>query len=74
MTDLTKLLLTKDEVIQGCGAGRGHDCCRYLVAGGDGFECARVSPGLKKTLDDRGNTMTAQRSPTADYPQCQLAK
>jgi hypothetical protein len=67
-------LLSKDEVIQGCGIGRGHDCCRYLVAGGDGFECARVSPSLKKTLDARGDSMNARRSPTADYPQCQAPK
>jgi len=28
-----------------CKIGQGHDCCRYLLAGKDGFECAKMTEG-----------------------------
>ena len=35
---------------------RTTDCCRYLIMGGDGFECANLNPGLKKTIDERADS------------------
>lgn len=35
-----------------CHIGEGHACCRYLVASGDGFECAKDS-SLAPTIDAR---------------------
>jgi hypothetical protein len=35
-----------------CKIGQGHDCCRYLIMGSKGFECAKVTI-LKAHLDER---------------------
>lgn len=52
-----------------CGMGKGPDCCIFLVAGAGGFECARNGPN-HFNLQWRKNKMTAQREPTAVYPNC----
>ena len=36
-----------------CKIGQGHDCCRYLVVGRRGFECAKHSICAAATLDFR---------------------
>lgn len=53
-----------------CGAGRGPECCKFLVAGARGAECARFS-SLDKHLRERKD-MKAQRIPIEDYPLCQI--
>jgi hypothetical protein len=40
-----------------CRIGQGHSCCRYLVMGGNGFECAKHTE-LKTLLDTRVATET----------------
>ena len=35
-----------------CRIGQGNACCRYLVVGSGGFECAKFS-SLRQTLDNR---------------------
>lgn len=35
-----------------CKIGQGHDCCRYLMMGAGGFECAKHS-SLQALLDSR---------------------
>lgn len=40
-----------------CKIGQGHQCCRYLVMGGKGFECAKHTE-LKMLLDTRVATET----------------
>lgn len=44
-----------------CKIGQGHDCCRYLVMGAQGFECTKGT-SLQVVLDARvyNNTITAQ--------------
>lgn len=44
-----------------CKIGQGHDCCRYLVMGTGGFECAKLTE-MKGLLDKRVNdhTITAR--------------
>ena len=42
-----------------CKLGQGSNCCRYLILGSEGFECAKLT-SLKATLDARGDTMNAQ--------------
>jgi hypothetical protein len=34
-------LLERDEVLNVCKMGQGEACCRYLVCGSKGFECAK---------------------------------
>ena len=34
-----------------CKIGQGADCCKYLVAGGKGFECAKHDPSDKAVID-----------------------
>ena len=46
-----------------CRIGQGHECCRYLMMGTKGFECAKVAGiGVKALLDKRvaEETMTAR--------------
>ena len=50
-----------------CGAGMGVDCCIFLVAGSDGFECQRFG-SLRDSLIFK--TMAAQRDPEEAYPLC----
>jgi len=35
-----------------CKIGQGHECCRYLVMGASGFECAKLT-SLRRNLDLR---------------------
>ena len=35
-----------------CKLGQAEDCCRYLMVGGNGFECAKLTK-LKKTIDKK---------------------
>lgn len=43
-----------------CKIGQGHDCCRYLVMGTKGFECAKLQLSLRHTIDGRVHKMSAQ--------------
>lgn len=50
-----------EHVLNVCKIGQGNKCCRYLVMGTEGFECAKGT-SLQVHLDERvyNNTMTAQ--------------
>ncbi len=47
--------------IEVCGAARGGECCKFLIVGGSGFECARYTE-LHSQLED--HKMNAQFIPT----------
>lgn len=34
-----------------CKIGKGRECCRYLVAGAGGMECAKLQKTLKLQID-----------------------
>lgn len=53
------MIIPPDHVTDVCKIGQGHDCCRYLVVGPGGFECAKLT-SMKLTLDARGDSMTAR--------------
>lgn len=40
-----------DHIQNICKIGQGDLCCRYLVVGSAGFECMKISPGNKATID-----------------------
>lgn len=42
-----------------CKIGQGKACCRYIVAGAKGIECAKTT-SLKPTIDARVESMVAQ--------------
>jgi hypothetical protein len=48
-------------VINVCKLGQGNECCRYLVMGSLGFECAK-NTSMRSTIDNRVdmNAMVAQ--------------
>lgn len=52
-----------------CKIGQGVSCCRYLVAGPKGLECAKVTDH-KQVLDFRAatGTMTARSDNCGGYP------
>ena len=35
-----------------CKLGQAEDCCRYLMVGGNGFECAKLT-SLKADIDEK---------------------
>lgn len=53
-----------------CGAGKGAECCIFLMCGPKGFECARFG-SLHAYLAARTD-MHAKRNPTAPFPTCQI--
>jgi hypothetical protein len=56
--------------LQKCGAGKGADCCIFLVLDGKkGFECQRFGE-MRWTLVFR--EMNAKREPKELFPRCQL--
>lgn len=55
-----------------CGAGRGAECCKFLVVGADGPECQRFGR-LRYTLMFN-HAMTAQREPLELFPACQFVE
>lgn len=38
---------------QTCKIGQMADCCKYLMMGPDGFECAKTNPTIKAAIDRR---------------------
>jgi len=49
---ITGKLFLEDSIVSGiCLLGRGSECCKYLVAGASGFECAKLRPDLKAEID-----------------------
>ena len=44
--------LSQDYFMNVCKAGQGHNCCRYVVAGSAGIECAKHS-SFRTLLDKR---------------------
>lgn len=55
-----------------CGAGRGSECCAYLVGGSGGAECGREIPGIRATTERRvrNGEMSARRLPIEAWPEC----
>lgn len=45
-------LIMSSQIEEVCKIGQGNDCCRYLVVGPNGFECAKHT-ALKRYLDTR---------------------
>ena len=54
-----------------CGAGRGEECCRWLMMGEGGFICGRHHR-MRDAIIFRAHTMGAKRNPTEAYPNCML--
>lgn len=51
--------LSPQQIIDVCKMDKGTDCCRYLICGGNGFECAKMT-SLKDAIDARINQMNAK--------------
>ena len=54
--------LSKKYMKEICKIGQGAHCCRYLICGSKGFECAKLHQDLMAALDMRvaSGTMTAR--------------
>lgn len=51
-----------------CKIGQGSNCCKYLVAGGQGFQCMKVNPENKKLVEDNwDDTKSAQSDNCKGY-------
>ena len=51
--DHTEIILDADEAKSICRVGQGSECCAFLVMGGDGFECIRMSYPINATIFTR---------------------
>lgn len=52
-------LITKEYAVETCKIGQGAACCRYVVAGAQGLECAKLS-SLRGAIDRRVGSMVAK--------------
>jgi hypothetical protein len=50
---MKQLALDKSQWTDICKLGQGQECCRYLIAGSVGFQCAKLDSELKDQLDSR---------------------
>lgn len=55
--------IDKEYIMNTCKIGQGADCCRYVVAGTSGIECAKLT-SMKETIDQR--VETGQFTATSD--------
>lgn len=53
------MALTTEHIKNVCKIGQGHDCCRYLICGVDGFQCEKLG-ALKEVIDSKVQYMSAQ--------------
>lgn len=52
--------LTMPHIKEVCKPGQGSACCRYLIVGSGGMQCAKIIDEARSVLDSRVNTMTAK--------------
>lgn len=52
--------MMNDYVMNVCKIGQKQECCRYLMGGPNGFECAKLSEFMKSTIDARAHEMNAK--------------
>ena len=53
------MALSSQQIIDVGKIGQGVNCCRYLICGVNGFECAKAT-SLKDAIDVRVNQMNAK--------------
>lgn len=70
MTEITVAEELKPADLVACGAGRGAECCKFIVVGERGAECARFSSRDQYLREVKH--YVAQRIPTEEYPLCQI--
>lgn len=56
---------------QGCGVGRGAECCVFFTVGAHGACCERWGP-LHKLIVKRHPAMIAKRMPVEPWPACMV--
>jgi hypothetical protein len=54
-----------DNLLHICKIGQGADCCKYLLVGSGGFECAKAE-GYKKMVDDNWNEHKSAQGDNCD--------
>lgn len=55
---MRQIALDNKYIKEVCKIGQVHDCCRYLIGGEVGLQCAKLEPELKVQLDERVNRKT----------------
>ena len=66
----TEILLEGDEAKEICNLGKGEECCAFLVAGGRGFECIRMSYPLNGSIFGRLDEGTMNAKGRGEWPGC----
>ena len=47
--------MNDDFVKDTCKLGKGAECCKYLLMGPGGWECAKINPRIKVHIDRRSD-------------------
>lgn len=55
MSDHNDFLVTKAYATATCKFGQGEPCCKYLMIGPKGFECAKLNLPFRQLVDARTN-------------------
>ena len=66
----TEVRLSGEEAETICRLGKGTECCAFLMAGGHGFECIRMSYPMNITIFDRLEKGTMNAKGRGEWKGC----
>jgi len=69
----TEIMLTGDEAKSICKLGEGKACCAFLVVGGNGFQCVRMSYPTSANVLKRLEAGTMEAKGRGGWPGCPWA-
>lgn len=72
--DHTEIMLEAEEAKTICRLGQGSECCAFLVVGGNGFECIRMSSSISGIIFDRLEQGTMNAKGRGEWDDCPWAR
>lgn len=66
----TEIRLTGDEAKSICRLGKMSECCAFLIIGGDGFECIRMSYPMNGSIFKRLKEGTMNAKGEGEWAGC----
>ena len=66
----TEVRLSAEEAKEICHLDQGEKCCAFLVVGGNGFECIRMSYPTNSTIFSRLEAGTMNAKGEGGWPSC----
>ena len=72
--DHTEILLKAEEAKTICRVGQGSECCAFVIVGGNGFECIRMSYPTNAPIFSRLEKGTMNAKGQGGWEGCPWAK